>query len=90
MYDSVMFDGTAMNADYAHQRTYNEPVSEISQVKGSSETHLLLSDEDSFAGFEIYDTQLSQSQDDSRPKGSYIRDALPTGKEMSHSENFNP
>ena len=90
MYDSVMYDGDTMDADYARVRMENEPLSEMFQVKGSSETHPLLSDEDQFAGFEIYDTVLAQSQDDSIAKGSYIRDALRVGLEMSHSENFNP
>jgi hypothetical protein len=90
MYDRVMYDGQAMDADYARRRMENEPVSEIFQVKGSSETHPLLSDEDQFAGFEIYDTLLAQSQDDSSASGSYTRDALRTGLEMSHSEGFNP
>ncbi len=90
MYDSVMYDGKAMDANYAQRRMLNEPISEIFQVKGSSETHPTLSDEDQFAGFEIYDTVLAQSQDDSIAKGSYTRDALRSGMEMSHSEGFNP
>ena len=90
MYDNVMFDGKPMTEAYARRRNALEPISEIFQVKGSSETHPLLSNEDEFAGFEIYDTQLSQTQADSRAKGGYIRDALRTGLEMSHSEGFNP
>jgi len=90
MYDSVMFDGATMDSAYAERRMNNEPLSEIFQVKGSSETHPLLSDEDQFAGFEIYDTMLAQSQDASGAKGGYTRDALRVGLEMSHAEGFNP
>ena len=90
MYDRVMYDGEAMDAEYAERRTRNEPVSEIFQVKGSSETYPTLSPDDAFAGFELYDTKLSRDSADSQPAGSYIRDALRTGIEMSHGEGFNP
>ena len=90
MYNRVQYDGSPMTAAYAQRRMANEPLSEIFQVKGSSETHPTLSPDDPFAGFEIYDTQLSHTQAKSRPQGSYTRDALRAGLEMSHSEGFNP
>ena len=90
MYDRVQFDGSAIDNDYAEQRRRNEPVSEILQIKGSSETHPLLSPEDEFAGFELMTRQLSASGDFSTPRGSYARDALRAGIEMAHSEDFNP
>ncbi|MCP4467439.1 MAG: DUF3604 domain-containing protein, partial [Halieaceae bacterium] len=90
MYNNVMFDGEPITEAYARMRNEYEPISEIFQVKGSSETNPVLSTEDEFAGFEIYDTQLSQTQEKSIAKGSYVRDALRTGIEISHSEGFNP
>ncbi|GAB3278834.1 DUF3604 domain-containing protein [Parahaliea aestuarii] len=90
MYRQTRYDGSPITADYAEQRTRNEPVSEIFQIKGTSETHPMLSPEDEFADFEIMNSQLSPTGDDSEPKGSYARDALRTGIEFAHTEGFNP
>lgn len=90
MYDSVTFDGGKIDEAYAQQRLRNEPISEIMQIKGTSDTHPALSPQDEFANFEIMIQQLSVSGDPSKPKGSYARDAMRTGLEFSHSEGFNP
>ena len=90
MYDRRQFNGSPMTADYAAQRLRNEPVSEILQIKGTSDTHPMLSPDDEFADFELMTGQLSPSADFSEPRGSYARDALRAGIEFSHAEGFNP
>ncbi|MCR9106406.1 MAG: DUF3604 domain-containing protein [Gammaproteobacteria bacterium] len=90
MYERTQADGSPMTAEYAQQRMRNEPLSEIMQIKGTSETHPLLSDEDQFADFEIMSAQLSATASYSDPRGSYARDALRAGIEFAHTEGFNP
>jgi hypothetical protein len=88
MYDSVTLSGEPFDAAYATQRMRNEPLSEIFQVKGSSETHPQLSPSDGFADFELMFNQ--DDPENSKVAGSYARYALRTGLEFSHSEGFNP
>ncbi|MCY4426107.1 MAG: DUF3604 domain-containing protein [Halieaceae bacterium] len=90
MYERTQFDGSPMTHEYAEQRMRNEPLSEILQIKGTSDTHPVLSPEDEFADFEILSAQLSPTGDYSEPRGSYSRDALRAGIEFSHAEGFNP
>jgi hypothetical protein len=90
MYDRVSFEGRPLTAEYAETRMRNEPISEILQVKGQSEVHPLLASEDEFANFEIFDQLLSASGRGSKPSGSYSRDALEAGLEMSVAQGFNP
>lgn len=90
MYANTTYEGGVITDDYVRQRLANEPISEVFQVKGASETHPELSPEDSFADFGIYDQALSASGGKPLSKGSYARDALRSGIEMSHREGFNP
>ncbi len=89
MYAKHDFNGEDITADYAALRMRNEPISEIMQIKGQSETHPVLSSEDEFAAFEIWDETMSAAQLPSQPSGSYARDALRTGLEMRHRAGFN-
>ncbi len=90
MYGINDFNGKAITAQYSALRLRNEPISEIFQVKGASETHPLLSDSDEFADFEIHDLRLSADGTKSQAEGSYARDALRRGLELEARTGVNP
>ena len=49
----VDFKGRPIDAAWAESRMRNEPLIEMKQIKGASETHPLLSPNDEFANYEI-------------------------------------
>ena len=83
-FQTATFAGEPMDAAYAQLRTRNEPIVEITQVKGSSETHPLLSPNDEWAHFEVRDRPSDQVA------GSYVRDALLKGLQFQVDQGFNP
>ncbi|MDB5051040.1 MAG: hypothetical protein JWO30_4111 [Fibrobacteres bacterium] len=89
MYDWNNSDGRPIDQAYALERAENEPLSEISQNKGSSDTHPALSPNDEFGNFEIFD-HLLISPKKSAPGGSYVRDALGRGLEIQAKTGTNP
>ncbi len=77
-------------AKYAQTRMRNEPLVEVTQVKGTSETHPLLSPNDEFADFEIVEQRVALSTQITQFKGGYVREALKTGLEFQDKQGFNP
>ena len=91
MFELVKFDGKPIDAAYNATRAANEPLYEISQIKGTSETHPALSPNDEFAGFELWDYTLSA--DFERPTkraGSHVRKALLDGLAEEQAGRGNP
>ena len=93
MWDTVDYDGDAIDADYAIARMRWEPIAEVTQLKGDSETHPTLSPEDPFADFERWDeyniSNTVKTTPDMYP-GSYARSALKRGLALEKSTGANP
>jgi hypothetical protein len=91
MFSMQTFSGEPLDKGYAEVRMRNEPLYEITQIKGTSETHPALSPDDQFAGFELWDYTLSA--DALRPthrQGSYVRKALLDGMSLQVGGKGNP
>ena len=59
MFSLADSDGKAVTPEYAQLRMRWEPVVEVTQIKGDSETHPTLSPNDEFADYETYDHLIS-------------------------------
>ena len=81
-------DGQPMGRDYALIKSRNEGLVEVTQIKGTSETHPLLSPNDEFAGFEIIDHYVQGKL--MPPDGSYVRQAYGRGLEIAERLGVNP
>jgi hypothetical protein len=91
MFEMLKFNGEPIDAAWVAARAKNEPLYEISQIKGTSETHPDLSPNDEFADFEQWDYTLSA--DFERPthrKGSFARQALLDGLSLEAQGLGNP
>ncbi|MEM8827623.1 MAG: DUF3604 domain-containing protein, partial [Pseudomonadota bacterium] len=83
------YAGAPLTAAYSKQRMRNEPLVEITQVKGTSETHPELSPNDEFANFEIYDKLLG-APTVSATSGGFIREAYGRGLGLDTEGKGNP
>jgi hypothetical protein len=82
--------GRPIDAAWAQQRMTNEPLTEIKQVKGTSETHPDLSPNDEFANYEIMSYLIGIDNSFSKLYGSYAREAYQNGLAMQVARGYNP
>ncbi len=98
MFGDVQVDGQPFDRDYVTTRARWEPLYEMTQVKGDSEAHPLLSPTDEFADFETWDeTNISMEE---RPEdmdarravfaNEYAREALKQGLDLQQRFGTNP
>jgi hypothetical protein len=90
MFDWNNSEGRPIDEAYAQRRALNEPLTEIAQNKGVSETSPQLSASDEFANFEIFDHLLTEPETRSAPHGSYIREAYGRGLIIQSKVGVNP
>jgi hypothetical protein len=90
MFETTKRDGSPMDRAYAELRMRNEPLAEITQIKGTSEVHPSLAPNDEWASFEIMERYIGGSKPVTKFHGSYVREALKDGILMREQKGFNP
>jgi hypothetical protein len=91
MFDETTLRGKPMSAEYIETRRRWEPVVEMTQIKGDSETHPSLSPEDPFADFEPFEFYLQQEWQPYRAAiGDFVRPALGRGLQIEQALGNNP
>ena len=91
MFDETTLRGEPISAEYARERLAWEPVVEVTQLKGDSETHPELSPDDPFADFEEYPFYIHQDPPEYEVKpGDYVRSGLRRGLAIEREIGVNP
>ena len=92
MFEEQQFDGSAMTKEWAELRANYEPLYELTQIKGQSESHPALSPEDEFAAWDLWDRGNLAVKP--KPEGSipqeYWREALKSGLRLQEQLGVNP
>jgi hypothetical protein len=93
MFSSQDFNGKPISKAYAQTRRYWEPLVEVTQHKGDSETHPIVSPNDEFADYESWDEFAGFSlkpHEDWMFQHEYVRPALRLGLELGMRLGINP
>ena len=105
MFALTTFDEQPLTTEYARTRSLWEPLFEVTQIKGDSETHPVLSPTDEFADFETFNSWAGGTSDPTghrccvrwdpatQPelkKAEYARSALQRGLALEETLGVNP
>ena len=93
MFSVETFAGKPLNRELAELRASLEPIIEVTQIKGDSETHPMLSPNDEFANFETWDRSNLNGTEAKKPEMlqyEYTREALKTGLKLEKKLGVNP
>jgi len=90
MFNVRDLSGRPLTREYAERRMANEPLVEIIQGKGQSDTSPELSPNDEFADFEMWRTLVGNPALAKSLTGSYVRQAYGVGQELQETIGVNP
>ncbi len=93
MFSLTDFSGRPLSESYARSRQRWEPLYEVTQIKGDSETHQKLSPADEFSDFEFWDKGNLNASAQIEPhmlEGNYARSALKRGLQQEAVLGVNP
>ncbi|HEX4507955.1 MAG TPA: DUF3604 domain-containing protein [Alphaproteobacteria bacterium] len=93
MFADKTFGGKPFDKPYAEARAKWEPVAEITQTKGDSETDPIVSPDDEFANFERWDKMnilMTQQDKPEEQQFNYLRPALTHGIKYAQTIGANP
>ncbi|NQY98408.1 MAG: DUF3604 domain-containing protein [Henriciella sp.] len=90
MFALSTYYGEPLTEAYALTRLKNEPLVEITQIKGTSETHPMFSPNDEWAGFEQYDYFIGSAAQATINEGDFVRPALARGLATAEEVGANP
>ncbi|GMG86231.1 DUF3604 domain-containing protein [Biformimicrobium ophioploci] len=92
MFEEQAFDGSPMTREWAEMRAKYEPLYEVTQIKGQSESHPTLSPNDDFASWDLWDrgNLILRPKKDGQLKYEYWREALKAGLRIEKDLGVNP
>ena len=90
MFQTTDSDGKAFTREYAQRRLDMEPLHEIIQLKGASETAPSLARNDEFADFELYQYELGTGKKLPEHRTSFVREAYKSGLALGATLGVNP